>query len=577
MSQHRLSRHGALLRSISLKALLALCVALSASGCYQGAWRLGIETPVSTASRLIPTRDIERWELVPSTVPHVLSVKASVNPRCRYALFGSTQRVDTGQFRRVGGGWWSLLAIASGTAGGAAGGFGAAGWFSNLYPDWGRYAMMGAGAGVATGGLASCIAALVRPTKVRFAMCGILLGLGGSMLAGAGISSVPASDSKGAAPGAPGFVPLISTDLFQTLALTGASLAGAAIFSGIIAGTWRGHIDRERVVENETAQSWDSQTSEQPCGTARPMSGRTVALDITSEYLTEGVGSDQTPLKVRVALGGQSTQTVDLRPLRQALHSCGALRVTLNPDIMYETYIDEYVPPVPPDQINPASRPIHGIISPRDGVWLPALSSPTSDKKSTPRRPLLVPGISPEVLADVERRCRGESPGEHGASGPPPVAQAPVDTRPSAQAPRPSPPEDITTPRTYEPSRPYSGTTGEPSSSPYPPTPSMTPQRRPLSRPDNDIGECSSDSQQARFADCEHQCGRALDLSTCLFTFRKCHIDARGMAFAQKEHDACDLAWEQCLFKANVAPGSWRRCVDGCAQANEPSACKSKD
>lgn len=581
MSQHGVSHFGALLRSYSLKALLAVIVLstmATTSGCYQGEWRLGIETPIATASRLHPTRDIERWELVPSTVPHVLTVKASVNPRCRYVLYGTTRRTDTGQFKRIGNGWWTALAIATGTAGGAAGGFGVGGWFSLLYPDWGRYAMFGAGAGVATGGMASCIAALVRPTKVRFAMCGILVGLGGSILAGAGIAGVPGADSKGAVPGAPGFVPLIDVNLFRTLALTGAGLAGGAIFSGLIAGTWRGYIDRERTIDNETAQNWDSQTGEQSCGTSRPMAGRTAALDITSEYLTEGVGSDATPLKVRVALGGASSQAVDLRPLRTALASCGALRVTLNPDIMYEMYIEDYMPPIPPDQANPAARPIHGIITPRDGVWLPALRAPTSDRPTNPKRPLLVPGISPEVLADVERRCRGEQPGEHQSL--PPTDGVADSGRPSprsSQPPAPTPPpyNDNGPPRTYEPpSRPYSGVTEEPSAAS---TPGMTPQRRALASRDNQEGECSAESQQSRFADCEHQCGRALDMSACLFTFRKCHIDARGTALPQKEHDACDLAWEQCLFKANIAPSSWRRCVDGCMQANEPTACKPKN
>ena len=109
------------------------------------------------------------------------------------------------------------------------------------------------------------------------------------------------------------------------------------------------------------------------------------------------------------------------------------------------------------------------------------------------------------------------------------------------------------------------------------PTPGLTPQRRPLARGDGDEGECSAEAHQARFADCEHQCGRALELHTCLFDFRQCHINARGAALPQKEHDACDLAWEQCLFKANIAPGSWRRCVEGCTLAHEPEGCKPKN
>src|SRR5262249_993915 len=153
---------------------------------------------------------------------HVVQVKASVVPRCRYVLYGTTRRVDTGRFKRTGGGWWSALAILTGAAGGAAGGFGVGGWFSELYPDWGRYPMHGGGAGLAAGGLAACIATIVRPTKLRFAMCGILVGLGGSILAGAGLSGVPGPDSKGSLPTDKGFVPLIDVNTFRTLALAGA-------------------------------------------------------------------------------------------------------------------------------------------------------------------------------------------------------------------------------------------------------------------------------------------------------------------------------------------------------------------
>src|SRR5262245_16266169 len=111
MPQHREPPNRALSRSQSLCVLVGLVLLATLGGCYQGEWRLGIETPVATSTRLVPTRDIERWELVPSTVPHVVSVKASVAPRCRYVLFGTNRRVDTGRFKRTGGGWWSALAI----------------------------------------------------------------------------------------------------------------------------------------------------------------------------------------------------------------------------------------------------------------------------------------------------------------------------------------------------------------------------------------------------------------------------------------------------------------------------------
>ncbi len=576
MSQHRVLPTGKPLRSYCGLFAIALL-----GGCYQGEWRLGVDVPVATTNRLIPTRDIERWELAPSTMPNVVQVRASVSPRCRYALYGTVRRTDTGQFRRTGGSWWTALSIVTGTAGGAASGFGGAGWFSNLYPEWGRPVMYGTGSALAAGGLISCISALARPTKLRFAMCGILVGLGGSMLAGTGMSTIPAAGSLGSTPSSPGFVPLIDVPTFRTIALTGAGLVGASIFTGIVGGTWRGHIDRERVVDSESAQSWDAQSGEQNCGTNRPMAGRTVALEVTSEYLTEGLGSEAAPLKVRVALGGQSSQTVDLRGLRQALPSCGSLHVQLAPDIMYEMYSDDYLPPVPPDQLSPSSRPIHGTLKPREGLWLAPPSALGNSRRGT-TRPTNVPGIASEILAEVERRCRGDMPSESSPQGPLPNEEAPrkevrrATARQAVEVERPVPVASVapvTPPAVVsEPERQPAA-----SDETFNATPGLTPQRRPLSRSDNESGECSSEAQQARFADCEHQCGRALELSACLFTFRKCHINARGTALPQKERDACDLAWEQCLFNANIAPGSWRRCVDGCVQANEPATCKSKN
>lgn len=587
MSRPQLPWMGARLRSLSsiravekLIGLAALVAVATFSGCYQGEWRLGVEVPVATTNRLVPVRDVERWELASTTVPNVVQVKASISQRCRYALYGTTRRTDVGHFKRVGGGWWTALAIATGTAGGAAGGFGVGGWMSNLYPEWGRYAMYGAGGAVAATGLATCIATLARPTRVRLALCGIFVGLGGAVLGGAAISGLPSATSTSATPNTSGFTPLIDTTTFRTLALAGAGLIGASIFTGIIGGTWRDHIERERVVENESMQTWDPQTSEQACGAARPLSGRVAALEVTSEYLTDGLGSDASPLKLRVALGGQSQQSVDLRPLRAALPSCGALRVQLVPDIVYETFSDDYIPPVPPDQMLPSGRPIHGLIGPRDGIWL---SARNTERHIQNNKPTIIAGISPEVLAAVEQRCRGDQP---------PAESVDEPRRPSARpqaARRPPPPEQsapepeapVATPAAPQtpvsaadrPSAPSANSEGS-----FAATPGLglTPQRRPLAGSDSDA-ECSADSQQARFADCEHQCGRALELSACLFAFRKCHINARGTALPQKERESCDLAWEQCLFNANVAPGSWRRCVDGCVQANEPGSCKSKN
>lgn len=588
MSRLEMSWMGAQLRSLSSirvgsrVGLVSVVALASLSGCYQGEWRLGVEVPVATTNRLVPVRDVERWELSSTSVPNVVQVRASISQRCRYALYGTTRRTDVGHFKRVGGGWWTALAIATGTAGGAAGGFGVGGWMSNLYPEWGRYAMYGAGGAVAATGLATCIATLARPSRVRLALCGIFVGLGGAVLAGAAMSALPSPTSTGATPSSPGFTPLIDTTTFRTLAIAGAGLVGGSIFSGIIGGTWRGHIERERTIENESIQTWDPQTSEQACGAAQPLAGRVAALEVTSEYLTDGLGSDASPLKLRVALGGQTSQSVDLRPLRAALPSCGALRVQLVPDIVYETFSDDYIPPVPPDQMLPSGRPVHGLIGPRDGIWL---SAGHVERHIQNNKPSIIAGISPDVLAAVERRCRGDQPPASADEDeprrpaprptasrrppPPPVASEPEEVATPAAPQTPPTPTPMTSSATDRPA----GGSGAGSDGSFAATPGLTPQRRPLAGSEGEL-ECSAESQQARFADCEHQCGRALELSACLFAFRKCHINARSAPMPQKERESCDLAWEQCLFNANVAPGSWRRCVDGCVQANEPANCK---
>lgn len=554
------------------------------AGCYQGEWRLGSEMPMASAHRLVPTRDVERWELQQSMTPNVVQVKGTVTPRCRYVLFGTSSRTDTGRFKRVGTGYWTAAAILAGTAGGAAGGFGGSGWFSQLYPDWGRPAMYGVGGALAAGGLASCISAIASPTKLRLALCGIMVGLGGSVLAGAAISALPGGAGNSTGAGTPASTnQFIDTTTFRNLAIAGGAMVGAAIFSGLISASWRGYIDRERTTEIENAQAWDPQTSEQNCGGQRGISGRTATIEISAENLTEGLGSEGSPLKIRVAMTGQTLQAVDLRSLRNAIPSCGALTVRLSPDLLYEeNTIDDYMPPMLPSEMTNNSRPTHGVITPKEGITLPASGGTRKATTGLPRQP--VPGISLDVLATLERRCRGDE----ADPVPPPVVEKrprtrrpPVRVTPSTEAqsdPPPSSPSDSGTPseegnvQRGEPSARPTGDAPSSGSTPSVSSGTLTPSRTPLGQPE--VHECSADAQQARFADCEHQCGRALELSACLFDFRKCHINARQSAQPQKERDACDLAWEQCLFKTNVAPGSWRRCVEGCTQANEPAACR---
>ncbi len=415
MFQHRVPWLWAPRRSDFLIKLAVLAV-MTTSGCYEGEWRYGFETPVSSTSRLIPTRDVERWELSASTVPNVLNVKATVAPRCRYALYGTTRRTDVGHFRRINGGWWSALAVVTGIVGGAGAGFGAGGWFSDMLPDtWGRPVVYAAGGVLAAGGIISCFAALGRPTKVRLSMCGILTGLGGSVIGGAYISSLPGSSmSTSSGSGGMSTTPtsLIDMTTFRTFTFAGLGLVGASIVTGIIGASWRGDMDRERTIETEAVQSWNTQMGEQSCGSAKSLAGRTATLEVTTEYLSDGVGSEGAPLKVRVAVGGQPTQAVDLRPLRKALPSCGALRVQLSPDIMYESYVEEYVPPAPPDQMT-ALRP--GQTARRH------LAAPGGDESEQPAAAAaLVPALCrPRHLAGSPGRRREALPKRAGCGNDP--------------------------------------------------------------------------------------------------------------------------------------------------------------
>ena len=98
-------------------APLGLCVFLL--GCYQGEWRIGPEVAVGSQARLLPTRDVERWELEPTVTSYVVRVKGDLTQRCRTAQFGTSRRTDTGRFQRTGGKIWSGVAIGTGVVGGA--------------------------------------------------------------------------------------------------------------------------------------------------------------------------------------------------------------------------------------------------------------------------------------------------------------------------------------------------------------------------------------------------------------------------------------------------------------------------
>ena len=83
-------------------------------------------------------------------------------------------------------------------------------------------------------------------------------------------------------------------------------------------------------------------------------------------------------------------------------------------------------------------------------------------------------------------------------------------------------------------------------------------------------------AQRVRITDCEHQCGKALSLMPCVMDFRKCAIEARYSDKSERDRALCELGWEQCLYKAGVSTGSWRRCAEGCIEVNDPPQCKYK-
>src|SRR5262249_7836336 len=127
-------------------------------------------------------------------------------------------------------------------------------------------------------------------------------------------------------------------------------------------------------------------------------------LDIVAENAGEGPGSEGRPLRTRIAITNDNFQSVDLRGLRQALASCGVLRINLSPDQIYEEFTEDYFPPFNPDQAPASSHVVHGQLIPVEGITLPAL-------EGRARRPLgrvvsVVPGISEEMLSSTERRCR---------------------------------------------------------------------------------------------------------------------------------------------------------------------------
>ena len=559
-------------RAAGPRALVALLAVTATAGCYTGEWRTGVETPVAVTSRLLPTRTVETWELSQTTAPYVLSLKGTQTPRCRMALYGKSRRVDTGKFERTGGAWWKALAIVTGIGGGFGLGFGAGGYVPNLIdPTYGRPIMYAAGSALVVGGLVSCFLSLSSPRRSRQAMCGLLTGLGGSVLAGAILSTLP-SQTKVAQPGQPAPT-LIEPAMYQQILLAGAGLSGAAVASGVVASLWRGYDDRARVIRIDNASLWDEQQPEQTCGALKPLLGRTVGLEIVAENAAQGLGSEVQPMKMRVAIAHAATQPIDLTPLRQALPSCGVLTVRIVPDVVYERFTEDFTPPVSPDLMHQAAQPIYGHIVPPDGLTLS-----TMEGRLRPTSKQGVPGLPAETLARVERACRGEAEPVVPAPGKAPPRRptsSPTPTPTPAQTPSQTPPGPGTPvePAQPEPVAPVP-TPPAPRPDEFVLTPGVTLAPRPSDQPAE--GECSLENQQSRVRDCEHQCGKALSLMPCVLEYRKCAIDARYSASPDKDRALCDLGFEQCLYRVGVSTSSWHRCVEGCYEVNEPPRCKYK-
>lgn len=527
---------------------MATCVVVLASsvslpGCYQGEWRTGTEVPVSSTSRLLPTRDVERWDLETTATPYVVRVRAEITPRCRNAQFGKSRRTDVGRFRRTGGGYWKAAAITTGILGGVSTLTGGAGWVSRDAGPYARPAMYAVGGLVAVGGIINCILAIQKSSPARTALCGALLGGGASVLLGTGLSQLETTRQvvDPLMPmGTPQTViePLISTDAFKGMVYGGAAGVGVAGVSGTVAALWRGEQERSRVIEQENTSLWDRQQGETGCGPLRPLTGRTATLEVTGERLTEGPGSDAEPLRMRVAVGDEGRVAVDLRPLRQALPECGVLRVQLNPDTLYEQFSEDFVPGAAPQVSLPAARPIHGQIVPPQGLTLQGLEG-----RQRRQGRVSVPGFSDELVAGLARRCKAEA-GRAPGFGPPPesapaAAGGDAESRPVYGPPAPEPATETAAPRA-----------------------------------EGGAAECSPERRQAMTRECELSCGKSLEVGACVFERRKCSIDARFSPQKARDLELCELSWEKCIFKGGVGPAAWGRCVEGCEKKNEATLCR---
>lgn len=544
--------------------LIAVLGGLFVSGCYQGEWRLGTEVPVSMTSRLHTVRSVETWELSEPGSGTVVKLKATSTQRCRLAMYGKSSRTDTGTFERLGGNWWKGAAIVTGIAGGAGVGIGLGGMITQLEPKYGGPITYATGGAIAAGGIASCLASISNGSKVRYAFCGILTGFGASILAGGALSTIPGSSTgttgtgtgSGSSSSASSSASLVDLQTFQTILTAGGGLVGVSILTGIIGQAWQGNEDRIRTVDTPSATIWDDQQSESACNAPSPLQARGATLNITVENVPSGPGSDEKPLKVRVQPVGPGPQMVDLRWIRQALPSCGILTAKVVPDVVYPPYADDYAPTVGPDLIGKSVRPIFTQVLPPDGVSIEPLVSPL--KTPPPPNKNVLHGISPETLKQIDRVCSGE---------------APVAARPKL----PTIPIVPALPKPEVPSDPVNVVTAS-----KPPVaveePGLTPGLQ-LGLPidgEQVEAECSRQAQQARLQDCELQCGRNLQLSSCLAEYRPCVAVAKTATQPLRERALCEVTWNDCLDRKSVSSSSFRSCTEACADANTPSLCRER-
>lgn len=525
------------------------------AGCYQGEWRIGPEVPLRSTGRLMPTRDVERWEITPTVTSFVVQVRGDLTQRCRTAQFGTSRRTDTGRFERSGGRIWSGVAIGSGVVGGALALAGGAGWIARDSGSAARPAMYTTGGALMAGGLVSCIMTLQQRSTARTALCGVLGGAGLALVGGTLLQQLVWKEAPMATMNMDGTVTPAGIDPLRGLVYGGGALVGVSLATGIVGALWRGDVERQRVIEVQNTSLWDRQQSEAACGPGRPLLGRSATLEVSAERLSEGQGSDGEPLRVPVVLGEEGTAVVDLRALRQSLSECGVLKVRLAPDTLYEQYVDDYVPPAAPAALDKAPRPVKGQVVPAEGITLQSIEGrrkPAAAAAQKGPRPSIA-GLEESVLSGLERRCRAFVAPVGEARPPveePPFTPAPVVPRGPQEAPLTAVPP--------------------PRVAPAPRTPKVaTPEAPAPAAPAN---ECAA-AKQTLLHDCETSCGKALDVSTCVFERRKCQIDARYNPQRQRELELCELSWEKCLFKTGVVPGTWGRCVETCQRKNDPGLC----